>query len=230
MEKKSKIYFGPEVEQAVIEYNNLVEERARNRIFKQIIYPAFNELVQNIIFDAIKKERPYHTDLTYEDLKHECIVFLYEKIGGFDPSRGKAFSYFNHIGIRWMIGQSQTVYSSIKSRGELEEVDEKRDVHMESDIHDSQIELRDFIRLWAKSCNSRLDILFKKKRDRKIANAIFNLFENLEYIDIYKKKALYILVREQVDVSTHHITTVLNDIKTLYGNMYSSYLNRREST
>lgn len=222
------MYFGDDVENAIIEYNK--DETTKSRkdlLFAKIIYPAFNELVQNIIFDAIKKEKPFYTEISWEDLRHECVVFLYEKIKGFDPSRGKAFSYFNHIGKIWLIGNSQVVYSKTQSRGELEEVDSSRDINSETHHEESQQTLREFVKLWAKSCNSRLDILFKKKRDRKIANSVFNLFENLHCIDIYNKKALYILVREQVDVPTHHITSVMAEIKDLYQNMYRSYLKKR---
>jgi hypothetical protein len=154
-------------------------------------------------------------------------VFLYEKIKGFNPTKGKAFSYFNHIGKIWLIGNSQNAYAQMQMRGTLEEVDNNRNLNSELNIEDSQSSLKTFVKYWAKSCNSRLDILFKKKKDRKIANAVFNLFENLDCIDIYNKKALYILVREQVDVPTHHITIVMSEIKDLYQNMYKTYLKKQ---
>lgn len=225
------MYFGDDVEEAIIRYNDAELSRLeKERLFSKTIYPAFKELIQNVIYDAIKREKPYHTELSYEDLNHECVVYLYEKLGGFDPSKGKAFSYFNHIGKIWLIGNSQSVYAQMQQRAELDEIDSSRDLNSENHIEDSQDDLRNFVRIWAKSCNSRLDVLFKKKKERKIANAVFNLFENLDCIDIYNKKALYILVREQVKVDTHHITSVMSEIKELYQNMYKAYLNRKEMT
>jgi hypothetical protein len=223
------MYFGEDVEDAIIRYNNPETSKVeKDRLFSKIIYPSFKELVQNVIYDAIKREKPYHTELPYEDLNHDCVVYLYEKIGGFNPSMGRAFSYFNHIGKIWLIGHSQNAYAKLQARVELDEVDNSRDLNSESNIEDSQEDLRNFVKIWAKACNSRLDVLFKKKKERRIANAVFNLFENLHCIDIYNKKALYILVREQVNVDTHHITTVMAEIKELYQNMRRAYLNNKE--
>jgi hypothetical protein len=223
------MYFDDDVENAIIRFNSEeLTPRQKNKLFETEIWPAFNEMVQNIIYASIKNERPYYSDVSYDDLKYECISHLYEKIGGFEPSRGRAFSYFNHIGTRWMIGQSQSAYAKIQARCELDEIDLCRDLDAENRRDDDRIELQEFITYWAESCNSKLDTLFKKKRDRQIANAVFNLFINREYIDIYKKKALYILVREQFDVSTHQITKVVNQIRDLYTNMYQAYLKRKK--
>lgn len=227
MEKKSKnLYFGRHIDEYLMEYNSMQESKQKELYFEQKIYPALNELVQNLIFDSIKKEKPYYTDTTYDDMKHECIIHLYSKINSFDQSRGKAFSFFNHVAIKWLIGRSKAVYAELKSKCEVEEIDSNRDLDREIEDENSSDDLTIFIRSWAKHCNSRINTLFKSKKDRKIANAIFTLFENAKYIDIYRKKALYILIREQTKCSTSHITPVLNEVRTLFTNMYKAHLNR----
>ena len=42
-------------------------------------------------------------------------------------------------------------------------------------------------------------------------------------IDIYRKKALYILIREQVNVKTQTITDVVNLLKPLFREMFKDY-------
>jgi hypothetical protein len=44
--------------------------------------------------------------------------------------------------------------------------------------------------------------LFPKKNDAQIADAILELFRKREVLDVFNKKALYIYIREMVDVKT----------------------------
>lgn len=227
--KKRNEYFGKNVEDAIIQYNTSHDPKEKNKIFNTLIYPAFDELVQNILYNAIKKGNPYRSDVSYEDLKHETVVFLFEKIGFFEPGRGSlAFSFFNRVAMNYLLAKSQKVYNNMKNYVDMEIIDTQRDLDQEINIDLQRRELRDFIKVWSKNCNARLEILFEKQAEQKVANAIFNLFENLELIDIYDKKALYILIREQVDVKTHHITSVMAEVKKLFENNYKYHLSQRE--
>ena len=68
------------------------------------ILPAFEKLVDNLI--TIYKFQGLHS--SHEELKNDCIVFLYESLHKFDGSLGtKAFSYFNVVAKRWLIVRSR---------------------------------------------------------------------------------------------------------------------------
>ena len=54
---------------------------------------------------------------------------------------------------------------------------------------------------------------FRSDRDKKIAYAVLRLFDERKNIEIFNKKALYILIREMTDTKTQHITKVVNVIK-----------------
>lgn len=227
--KKKSEYFGKDVEDAIIRHNQSDNPTEKERLFTYIIYPALNELVQNLLFAASRRGNPYRTEISYDDLQHEAVCFLYEKLGSFDPERGaKAFSFFNRVAMNYLLANSQKVYKEMLRRCDVDLIDMERNLDQEMILESSNSELRDFVKVWAKNCNDRLEILFPKENEQKVANAVFDLFEDLELIDIYDKKVLYHLIRERVDVKTHHITTVMAEVKRLFNHNYKYHLNQYE--
>ena len=47
--KKRKVYFGQEVQDAVVEYNSSTDDNERNVIYGTRIHKAFDKLAENII-------------------------------------------------------------------------------------------------------------------------------------------------------------------------------------
>lgn len=225
--KARKLYFGPDVDLAITKYIESNDQKERHKLFSEIIYDALSELVQNNIYNAVKKGKAYYSDIPYEDLKAECVVFLYDKLKGFNPAKGKAFSYFNRISLHYLLAHSQNSYAALIERADIKKIDEERNLDSEMYLTEQQEELRSFIKIWANNCNNNLEKLFKNKKEQKIANAVYNLFENIQYLDIYNKKALYIMIREQVDVKTHLITSVVNDIADHFKHNYAAFLKKK---
>ena len=101
--KKSKMYFGTPVQNAIIRYNTSENPVIKNRIYREHIEFAFNKLAENLIHTF----KFYYTEVDdLEDLKHEVICFLLEKLDYFKPDKGsKAFSYFSIVGKNYLISQ-----------------------------------------------------------------------------------------------------------------------------
>ena len=60
--------------------------------------------------------------------------------------------------------------------------------------------------------------------DAKIADAILELFRKRENIEIFNKKALYIFIREQVNVKTPKITKIADKLYAIFKGNYIFYL------
>ena len=58
-----------------------------------------------------------------------------------------------------------------------------------------------------------------------LQDAILEVFRKRENIDIFNKKALYIYIREMIDVKTPHITRVADRLGEIYKEQYIFYLN-----
>ena len=65
-----------------------------------------------------------------------------------------------------------------------------------------------------------------KDQDKQIADAILTVFSTRKDLEIFKKKALYIYIREITDCKTPHLTRV---IKTLKERFYELYEERHDT-
>ena len=66
--------------------------------------------------------------------------------------------------------------------------------------------------------------LFPKKNDAQIADAILELFHKRETLEVFNKKALYIYIREMVDVKTPKITKIADKLHSIFKEQYIFYL------
>lgn len=83
-EKQPRIYFTADTEDAIIEYLSSTDQNQRNLIYRERIEYAFYKLAENIIHTF----KFYYTDSSsIEDLKHEVIAFLLEKLHLFNHSK-----------------------------------------------------------------------------------------------------------------------------------------------
>ena len=107
---------------------------------------------------------------------------------------------------------------------ELEE-DESHTYSLEEQIHDTiNDKLSGFIDLYVDYCTDNIFKLFPKKDDAQVADAILELFRKREDIDVFNKKALYIYIREQIDVKTPRITKIANHLNLIFKKNYLFYL------
>ena len=70
--KKSKVYFGTPVHDAIIRYNSTDSHSEKNKIYQDEIHKAFDKLCENII-NTFKFE---YFDDVYLDVKQEVLSFL----------------------------------------------------------------------------------------------------------------------------------------------------------
>ncbi len=226
-----KIYFGIDVENAIVEYCNSNNRLLKEQIFNTQIYPALSKLAENRIFlSKITQNFPRYS---YSDAKQDLTCFLYEKLSKFNPGMGKkAFSYFDRVSINWSYAKLRELAENTYGRTSIDQVDLTRDIDSEVLNLNAGEALEDFCFKWADWGNEYLDYFYFYKNgkiipfdntQKKVLNAIFDLFKNSKGIDIYKKKTLYILIREQVNVKTQIITDVVNVLKPLCQQMLREY-------
>jgi hypothetical protein len=223
--KKNIQYFTQDTEDAIIKYNNTADEYTRSLIYNRHIHYPFFKLTENIIHTF----KFYYTEVeNIEDLQHEIITFLLSKIHLFDPSKGtKAYSYFGTITKRYLILSNTQNYKRRIDKVEITELeeDESHTYSLEEQIHDTANDkLSGFIDLYVLYCTDNIFKLFPKKDDAQVADAILELFRKREDIDIFNKKALYIYIREQIDVKTPRITKVANHLNSIFKRNYLFYL------
>ena len=217
----SNYYFTQETEDAIVQYNNTSDPFLRDKIFKDKIYFPFYKLVENIIHTF----KFYYTDVNdIEDLKLEIIsVLVEEKIHRFDPTNGaKAFSYFQTIVKRWLINYNNRNYKKVKQIGTFDEMLDSWEPESESHFERS-ITLSTLIDRFVVQSYDNMDNIFPKEYEQKVADAVLTLFKSRNDLDIIKKKALYIYVREMTDCETPVLTRVISRLKVEFYKLHSKY-------
>jgi len=219
--KKSKAnYFTKETEEYIVKYNLSDDKDYRNHIFTEHIYYPFYKLAENIIHTF----KFYYTDVDkIEDLKHEIVSMLYEeKMDKFDPTNGaKAYSYYGTIVKRWLINYNNKNYKKLKQIGSMDEAPQsfKNNFSLDNEVG---ITLSQFLDLFIEDMYLKLDDIFIKESEKKIADAVLTVFKTRHDLEIFKKKALYIYIREMTDCETPHLTKVVNVLKQEFYKDYNT--------
>ena len=213
--KLGKMYFTSETEKAIVEYNKCTDEDERNTIFRERIHAPIDKLAENIIN---RFKFPY-MNANFEDVKNQVVSFLVLNLHKFTEDKGKAFSYFSVVAKNYLVLHNNNSYrdelrssylvdSSSDESFMLEEV-----LTTKPDAETSQRDTSDFVELLVQYWDFNLDRIFKKHRDREIANAVVELLKRANSIENFNKKALYVLIREMTNNKTVHITKVINKMK-----------------
>jgi len=213
--KKRKVYFGQEVQDAIIEYNSSERSSEKNIIYGKRIHAAFDKLAENII-NTFKFT---YFDDPFKDVKHEVVAFMVMNMHKYDHTKGsKAFSYFSVVAKNYLILHNNNNYKKLKTHDKMDALDRhtSKDSNYESDFTTLTKEIIQYF-------DSNMNTIFKKDRDLRIGYAIVDLMKQRDDIENFNKKAIYILIREMTDVETAHITSVVNVLKKHYKKITNTY-------
>ena len=212
---KKKMYFGQEVQDAIIRYNDADNHVLKNKIYQEEIHAAFDKLCENII-NTFKFE---YFDDVYVDVKHEVLAFLVMNMHKYDHTKGsKAFSYFSVVAKNYLILHNNNNYKKYKTHSDISILNRKIHGH-----EDNSEFINGFTEEIIEYLEKNINSIFKNKDDIKIAYSIIELLKRREEIENFNKKAIYILIREMTDVKTSQITRVTNKLKKQYKSMISKY-------
>lgn len=228
-EKSFRNYFDDDTQEAIVRYQrsmtNLPDGTivpdigSRNQIYVKEILPAFDTLLQNLI-------NVYRFHVLYdskEDLKNECLEFLYTVVNKYDVNKGsKAFSYFNVVAKNWLTIKSKQnskvvqTYVSLDNREAMSkhDLDIIEDYNVIPSIEDA---------LTATEISKNLKELVRTLKDRSktdnekaVLDAISVLVEKIDEIDLLSKRAVMLYIREITGLSSKQLSIVLSSLKKQY--------------
>ena len=221
--KQARMYFNQNTQAAIVAYQKAKDnKKERDQLYVKGIMPAFNKLVENLI--NIHKFTSLHD--TYDDLKNDCVNFLFETIGKFDGNRGtNAFSYFNVVAKNWLIIRTKQKSQRIRRSVSLDDpealsANESRIVEDHCTIPSQEVLLEN--EYSAKAVVGMLyEIRSKVKTENELAciNSIITIFENIDDIDLLNKSAILLYMRELSGLSPKQLTTTMQSIKKHYRRM-----------
>ena len=222
-------YFTKATDASIEMYNAVEEMTERHLIFDKEIRPAFEKLIENLIYVY-----GFYSIGNPETLKRECLTDLYNTIPKFDASKSAnpnkpsstSFSYFNMVAKNWFIARARENTKKNKNESalfyDLDHERVKTDPNFIVSPHETFLEEKEKWLEFYKAMDSWRDRL-KKKNERQVLEAIIFLMKNSEMVTIYNKKAVYLYLRELTGLNTKQIVVNLKKIKTLYAEWYETY-------
>ena len=213
--KGSNQYFTKVHENAILEYQKCTTQKERNELYKDIIRPAFLEMINKIVFTYKFTNLP-----NVDSLKDECEIHLITILSNFDPTKGsKAFSYFSVITKNWFIAKVKKTAIQLKREAGYEEISKR--VEMDKlaiyNQYDHERERKEFMEhLWMQIDKWEKQNL--KENEKKVLEAIKILFRDADSIEIFNKKAIYLYIREITNLNTKQVLNNLHRFRFEYGN------------
>ena len=217
--KKSKMYFGTPVQEAIIRYNDSSNPAVKNRIYQEHIHAAFCKLAENLIHTF----KFYYFDYPFEEVKNEVVSFLVMQMPKYEPTKGRAFSYFSVVGKNYLILNNNNNYKKMKIHDPLARLDYKRNVHSETVDEEVGEFNSEFVNQMLEYWDNNITNIFRRQKDILVADSVLELFRRRRNIENFNKKALYIMIREMTGSNTQHITRVINQMKNYYFNMMEEF-------
>ena len=217
--KKSKMYFGQPVQDAIIRYNESSNPAVKNRIYGEHIHAAFEKMAENLIHTF----KFYYFDYSFKDVKDEVVSFLVMQMPKYRPDKGRAFSYFSVVGKNYLILNNNNNYKKMKSQDDISVLDFNRDVQGESTTGEVTEYYGEFVEQMLEYWENNITNIFKRQKDILVADSVLEIFRRRQNIENFNKKALYIMIREMTNSNTQHITRVINQMKNYYYNMIEEF-------
>tara|TARA_R100001510_G_C7646054_1_gene203356 strand:+ start:967 stop:1656 length:690 start_codon:yes stop_codon:yes gene_type:complete len=211
--KKNNYYFTEITEKAIVDYCNTESLSTRSDLYVKHIQPAFDELVNKIVYTykfTSLENIEYHKD--------DCKIWLTTILGKFDPSQGKkAFSYFSVVTKNWFTHKAKK--QTKKNRREVNYDEMVREVEAVSTGSEAnllnEIEEKEFWQSLLTEINSWQNLKLKPN-EQKVLDAVVTLMENIDQIEIFNKKAVYLYMREITGLNTKQIVSALNKMRERY--------------
>ena len=207
------MYFTQVHEDAIVRFSSTDDLKVREQLYVDVIQPVFSQMVDKIVFTYRFTSMP-----DIDDLRQECKVYLATILTKFDPAKGsKAFSYFSVITKNWFIHK-------VKKNKKKQEREVPFDVaELDPEIHfidktetyeDKQMRRERIEKLRMEMLSWQPD--FDKDKEKAVYDAVMILFDSVEDIEIFNKKAIYLYLREITGMNTKKIVTQLNKMRKRY--------------
>tara|TARA_R110000796_G_scaffold48626_12_gene116522 strand:+ start:1103 stop:1795 length:693 start_codon:yes stop_codon:yes gene_type:complete len=211
--KKKNNYFTKVHEEAIINYTLTTDNKIRTELYVNWIEPAFDEMVDKIVYTYKFTNLP-----NIDSLKEDCKVWLTTILDKYDPSKkSKAFSYFSVITKNWFIHKVKRNTKNLKREVAMEEVSGEIQQKQLSTVNPYEKD-RDRFEFYSHLYNEMdsWENLKLKENEKKVLQAIKILFETVDEIEIFNKKAIYLYIREITGLNTKQVVNNLNKIRIKY--------------
>ena len=218
--RTKRLYFTHVHEEAIIEYCSTRDRKKREDLYRSLIQPAMNEMVDKIVFTY-----KFTTLPNIDELRDECKIWLTTILEKFDPSKGsKAFSYFSVITKNWFIHKVKKHSQQRKREIQYDYLPRTIEERYLSTYnpYEEKLEQKQFWQaLWSEI--EKWGEMPMKPTEERVYKAVKILMEQPDDIEIFNKKAIYLYLRELTGLNTKQVVNNLNKLRLKYRSFKSDW-------
>lgn len=241
---KSNMYFGEREEQAVVDYIRSDDPSERDKIFNDILRPAFKIMVESII----RRYNLLPPDEEFDDTFDDTMSFLMTKIKCFDPStKYKAYSYCGTICKNYLLLKLTQYSKRVKRNISYDTPEDTIQNTLSDEIDRPDIESSDEKEAFL---DGLMDCATKKTRemsmsakegnhelteiDRKVGRAVIELLKN--WTDVFpvddmgsnkfNKSSVILYIQDITNLSSREVKRSLKLYSEGYFNAKNEYLKK----
>lgn len=219
-----KVYFNQQHEDAIVSYVTSVDSVERSRIYSTQIREAFLQIINIWIF----KTNAWKYCGDYTQLVNDVECVLCDKLLNYQPSNGKAFSYFTVITKHWLFNFVKNASKQTNTHYELSDSLEIEDAGTDEYLGEYTYDA--FIHNMKQYIVNHASILFEQEHEVDIVIAIMDLLDSIDIVQNFNKKAIYIMLRERTRYNTNVLTKTIKKLYTVYKYAYIDFLENGEIT
>lgn len=212
-------YFTNATQLSIVKYQKEEDLDSKNKIYVDEILPAFDALVENLInvygFKVMYEDK--------EDLKIECLEFLYSTVHKFNAEKGsKAFSYFNVVAKNWLTIKSKQNAKRVQqyislddqesiSVTDLEKIEGYNYVSGYNDTY-TQEEIRATLNNIIEELGKRT----KSQNEKAVVDAIKIIVSDLDNLDFLTKRGVLVYLRNISNLNSKQLSISMSSLKKSY--------------
>ena len=217
--KKKNYYFGMDVQNKIVEYQITDCPKKKEKIYEEFINPAFTELVHSLV--SVYGFKASNEDIAH--LKSDCVSFLYETIYKWSPDKkSKAFSYFNVVAKNWLTIQSRRLLKNLRRSAYIDDphalTSSEKSELFDREYVDPDIALAESIARFDKILEmiTYIEGHLKDEKDIKCCFAIKKVFNSIEDLEFFNKRAIFVYLREISGLNSTELSSSLSSIRKIY--------------
>jgi hypothetical protein len=226
--RKNDMYFGPNEEEAVINFLESEDETERNLIFNEWLKAPLDKMIESII----RRYKLYRKGETFEELHSDTVSFLMTKVHKFERGRGKkAYSYFGTISKNYILGLLIKDEKHMKQTTSYEDMSDNLEERPDLTyvIDNESTSMDEFIKTLCDGIREELndeELPPKKKlsdNEKKVGYALIDILDNWETAfdsmnggSKYNKNSVLETMRNYTNLSTKDIRLAMKRYKVLY--------------
>jgi hypothetical protein len=111
----------------------------------------------------------------------------------------------------------------MKTHDKIDVMDWDRSIQTEISQKDTDSSYKEFVSQMLEYWDNNMNVIFRRQKDIRVADAVLHIFRIKGSIELFNKKALYILIREMTQSNTQHITRVINVMKKYQKGIYKEF-------